>query len=228
MMPLLREDDTVEIQSFPYESLNPGHIIAYGVQDIILHRVVSKTRVGLLVAGDSNILLDDCVTKDSYLGLAIARLRNSEPKLDLLSQDGFYTSSGLGTPLETYIPTSIFSTLSEEGKDFCNISLFPLEEFMSQEDDLATIAGISPNGFQNEECLLRKTVNEEIKKLICFGSFGPENSGLIPVNKTLGVFRLGIFDSLQNLYSLKSIELSLTYLDGLLSIRRLTNLEVTR
>ncbi|MGL5076102.1 MAG: hypothetical protein ACRDBG_09730, partial [Waterburya sp.] len=170
MAPLLQDSDVVEVQTFPYESLEPGHIIAYGKQNIVIHRVVSKNKFGLLTTGDSNILLDNLVMQNDYLGLATTRIRENEPPLNLLPSDNLHNFSVKPSPIVTYVPQPIIDLFPDWEEKFCNMRLNSLEETL--ENNLESIAGISPNGLQNETCLLTKLMQGKVKKFLCFGSFG--------------------------------------------------------
>jgi signal peptidase I len=69
MLPALRAGDAVTITSQPFETLQPGQVIAFQCDGkVIVHRVVGRGPGCLITLGDNMWLLDPPVSRDAYLG----------------------------------------------------------------------------------------------------------------------------------------------------------------
>jgi signal peptidase I len=221
MTPTLREGDIVEVKRYPFHCLMPGQIIAFSRDEkIYMHRVRYKTSIGVLTAGDANILLDEPVKEEEYLGLVTARIRKDgslEPLHHKMEQ-----KTARMDPLLVFMPAWLYERLP---KHVCSQTLAIRPFYETDSDWITTLSperavGISPYGLIDEREGFDLMAVPGLQYIVCMANFGPEGSGLFPINKLRGIIRFRIFDHLSDPYAPEAMLYFLGYLDGILSVLR--------
>ena len=75
MLPTLWPGDTVTVQAYPFEQVEPGQVILYQRQGrLYLHRVIGREPdgAGLVTRGDAMSQCDAAVRREEFLGMAVA------------------------------------------------------------------------------------------------------------------------------------------------------------
>jgi len=211
MAPALRSGDTVTVVHRPISTIAVGDIVAFEDKgEVTVHRVRYRISKGLITVGDANILLDEPVCEEQLLGVATERLRGGVAEH---LQTSILAEPSL-EPTATYkvLVPHVFSETIMPLQQFVNFTIYQTDLRCSLETSPETSVGISTHGLYDESHLTRLLQTKNIEKIIYSFAFGPEQSGLFPIERVAAVVKLGVLTDSDS----STLQLGLSYLDGYL------------
>ncbi|MER3484068.1 MAG: hypothetical protein C4332_13850 [Meiothermus sp.] len=222
MAPTLRSGDLVKVVRQAWELVGVNDIIAFEAEGgVTVHRVRYHTGQGVITAGDANILSDEPISKDQYLGVATERLRSgltemlsAERPIDRTTENTFI--------YQVLVPPSLFAALTQPQK-YINFQVFEADIPPASEVTPQTAVGISVYGLCDETWLGSLLRAKPITQIVYSFPFGPEPSGLFPVNRVAAVVRLGVLSDSSEV----TLRRGLDHLDGYLgAVQQLEKVKV--
>jgi signal peptidase I len=211
MLPTLFDGEQVRLEACDFDLVIPGQIVAVKTNNgIVVHRVRYRTALGLLLAGDNNIMLDASIPRESFLGVVTAR-REGEGSWSELSMIAQPSSSNKA--INVLLPQSWFALLDNS----FNYQSLRIQDTSKQGIQIPAhdVAGISPFGLENDQWFIRQ-LSVGLNNVLCFAEFGPPELARMPLNQVRGVARLSVFDVLQP-NAPSSMRDFLRFLDGLVT-----------
>jgi signal peptidase I len=211
MLPTLFDGEQVRLEACDFDLVIPGQIVAVKTENgIVVHRVRYRTALGLLLAGDNNIMLDASIPYESFLGVVTARRKAGGiwSELSMTAQPSSHTKA-----INVLLPKSWFALLDNS----VNYQSLRIQDTSEQGIQIPShdLAGISPLGLENDEWFIRQ-LSVGLNNVLCFAEFGPPELARMPVNRVRGIARLSVFDVLEP-NAPSSMQDFLRFLDGLVT-----------